>query len=154
MGELICLSLDGGFVVSGRWNFSSGVNVSDWNMLTVTGRDGDKVVDHRMCLLHKSEYEVVDNWQVLGMHSTGSMTVVAKGVFAPAHRALCMYEARGGDWFPGAHGNPHPVYRVPLSSLGSHGIGGVAVGNAQVALELRLRRGEGAQQTSRRRAAG
>jgi 3-hydroxy-9,10-secoandrosta-1,3,5(10)-triene-9,17-dione monooxygenase len=127
-----------GFVVSGRWNFSSGVNIADWNMLAVTVRDGDKVVDHRMCLLHKSEYEVVDDWQVLGMRSTGSMTVVAKDVFVPAHRALCMYEARGGDGFPGARGNPHPVYRVPLSTLGSHGIGGVAVGNAQAALELSI----------------
>ena len=62
---------DGGFVISGRWNFSSGVNVADWNMLAVTVRDGDKVVDHRMCLLHKSEYEVVDDWQVLGMRSHG-----------------------------------------------------------------------------------
>ncbi|HUN70431.1 MAG TPA: acyl-CoA dehydrogenase family protein [Burkholderiales bacterium] len=131
-------AVEGGFVVSGRWNFSSGVNVSDWNMLAVTVRDGDKVVDHRMCLLHKSEYEVVDDWQVLGMRSTGSMTVVAKDVFVPAHRALCMYEARGGDRFPGARGNPNPVYRVPLSTLGSHGIGGVAVGNAQAALELSI----------------
>jgi len=129
---------EGGFVVSGRWNFSSGVNVADWNMLAVTVRDGDKVVDHRMCLLHKSEYEVVDDWQVLGMRSTGSMTVVAKDVFVPAHRALCMYEARGGDRFPGARGNPDPIYRVPLSTLGSHGIGGVAVGNAQAALELSI----------------
>jgi 3-hydroxy-9,10-secoandrosta-1,3,5(10)-triene-9,17-dione monooxygenase len=127
-----------GFVVSGRWNFSSGVNVADWNMLAVTVRDGEKIVDHRMCLLHKSEYEVVDDWQVLGMRSTGSMTVVAKDVFVPAYRALCMYEARGGDKFPGARGNPHPVFRVPLSTLGSHGIGGVAVGNAQAALELSI----------------
>ena len=129
---------EGGFVIGGRWNFSSGVNVADWNMLAVTVRDGDKVVDHRMCLLHKSEYQVVDDWQVLGMRSTGSMTVVAKDVFVPAHRALCMYEARGGDRFPGARGNPNPIYRVPLSTLGSHGIGGVAVGNAQAALELSI----------------
>ena len=126
----------GGFTVSGRWNFSSGVNVADWNMLACIVRDGDKVIDHRMCLLHKSEYEVVDDWHVLGMRSTGSMTVTAKDVFVPEHRALCMYDARGGDGFPGAKGNPHPVYRVPLSALGAHGIGGAAVGNAQAALDL------------------
>ena len=126
----------GGFVISGRWNLSSGVNVADWNMVAVMVRDGDKVVNHLMCLLHKSEYEVVDDWQVLGMRSTGSMTVVAKEVFVPGYRALCMYDARGGDGFPGARGNPNPLYRVPLSALGAHGIGGVAVGNAQAALEL------------------
>jgi len=129
---------EGGFVVSGRWNFSSGVNIADWNMLAVTVRDGDRVVDHRMCLLHKSQYEIVDDWHVLGMRSTGSMTVVAKEVFVPAHRALCMYDARGGDAFPGAKGNPNPLYRVPLSALGGHGIGGTALGNAQAALELTL----------------
>lgn len=127
-----------GFLVSGRWNFSSGVNVADWNMLACIVRDGDKVIDHRMCLLHKSEYQVVDDWHVLGMRSTGSMTVVAKDVFVPEHRALCMYDARGGDGFPGAKGNPNPLYRVPLSALGAHGIGGAAVGNAQAALDLTI----------------
>jgi 3-hydroxy-9,10-secoandrosta-1,3,5(10)-triene-9,17-dione monooxygenase len=126
---------DGGFVVSGRWNFSSCVNVADWNMLAVTVRDGERVIDHRMCLLHKSEYEVVDDWNVLGMRSTGSMTVVARDVFVPEYKALGMYEARGGDKFPGAKTNPNPVYRVPLSALGGHGIGACAVGNAQAALE-------------------
>lgn len=130
--------VEGGFLISGRWNFSSGVNVADWNMLAVTVRDGEKIVDHRMCLLHKSEYQVVDDWHVLGMRSTGSMTVVAKDVFVPDYRALCMYDARGGDGFPGAKGNPNPLYRVPLSALGAHGIGGAAVGNAQAALDLTI----------------
>ena len=130
--------VDGGFLISGRWNFSSGVNVADWNMLAVTVRDGEKIVDHRMCLLHKAEYQVVDDWYVLGMRSTGSMTVVAKDVFVPDYKALCMYDARGGDGFPGARGNPNPVYRVPLSALGAHGIGGAAVGNAQAALDLTI----------------
>jgi alkylation response protein AidB-like acyl-CoA dehydrogenase len=95
-------------------------------------------VDHRMCLLPKSDYEIVDDWHVLGMRSTGSMTVVAKDVFVPEHRALAVYDARGGDGFPGARGNPNPIYRVPMSALAAHGIGGVAVGNAQAALELSI----------------
>jgi 3-hydroxy-9,10-secoandrosta-1,3,5(10)-triene-9,17-dione monooxygenase len=128
----------GGFTVSGRWNFSSAVNVADWNMLACIVRDGDKVVDHRMCLLHKSEYEVVDDWHVLGMRSTGSMTVVAKDVFVPEHRALSAYDLRGGVPFPGAKGNPNPIYRVPFSAMAAHGIGGVAIGNAQAALELSI----------------
>ena len=130
--------VSGGFQLSGRWNFSSGVNVAGWNMLACIVREGDKVVDHRMCLLPKTDYQVVDDWHVLGMRSTGSMTVVAKDVFVPEHRALCMYDARGGDGFPGAKGNPNPIYRVPLSALGAHGIGGAAVGNAQAALDLTI----------------
>jgi 3-hydroxy-9,10-secoandrosta-1,3,5(10)-triene-9,17-dione monooxygenase len=128
----------GGYTVSGRWNFSSCVNIAEWNMLAVTVREGERVVDHRMCLLHQSEYKIIDDWKVMGLRATGSMTVEAKDVFVPEHRALCMYETRGGDRFPGARGNPNPVYQVSANPLLGHGIGACAVGNAQAALELTL----------------
>lgn len=127
---------EGGFVVSGHWNFSSGVDPSEWNMLAVTVRDGDTVVDHRMCLLRRSEYEIVDDWRVLGMRSTGSKSVRTRDLFVPEHRALCMYTCRGSADFPGARVNPNPTYRIPLTTLGSHCLVGAALGNAQGALEL------------------
>ena len=130
--------VDGGFVVSGLWNFSSGVDASDWNMLAVMVRDGDRVVDHRMCLVPRNEYEIVDDWHVLGMRSTGSKSVKASEVFVPEHRALCMYLARGGSEFPGARVNSNPLYRVPLSALGSHCLSAAGVGNAQAALDLTI----------------
>jgi 3-hydroxy-9,10-secoandrosta-1,3,5(10)-triene-9,17-dione monooxygenase len=130
--------VDGGFVVSGKWNFSSAVNVAGWNMLACQVKDGDKVVDHRMCLMPKADYQVIDDWQVLGMRSTGSMTVVAKDVFVPEHRALRGAELRGGVPFPGEKGNPNPMYKVAFSAMAAHGIGGVAVGNAQAALDLSI----------------
>jgi 3-hydroxy-9,10-secoandrosta-1,3,5(10)-triene-9,17-dione monooxygenase len=134
--------VDGGFVIGGKWNFSSGVNIAEWCMLAVMVRgnesEGAKVIDHRMCLLDKSQYEVVDDWHTLGMRSTGSMTVIAKDIFVPEYRALCMYDIRGGDTFPGARGNPNPLYRVSLTALGGHGIAATALGNAMAALEHTL----------------
>jgi len=130
--------VDGGFVITGFWNFSSGVDAADWNMLAVTVRDGERVIDHRMCLVPRSDYEIVDDWHVLGMRSTGSKSVRATDVFVPEHRALCMYLARGGGEFPGARVNPNPLYRVPLSALGSHCLSAAGVGNAQAALELTI----------------
>src|ERR1700756_1656044 len=43
----------GGFIVNGRWPFSSAVDNSDWNMLAVTVYDdGGKVpIDWRLCLV-------------------------------------------------------------------------------------------------------
>ena len=134
--------IDGGFVISGKWNFSSGVNLAEWCMLAVIVRgnesEGDKVIDHRMCLLDKSQYEVIDDWHTLGMRSTGSMTVMVKDVFVPEYRALCAYDIRGGDTFPGARVNPNPLYQVSLNALGGHGIAATAVGNAMAALEHTL----------------
>ena len=130
--------VDGGFVISGFWNFSSGVDHGEWNMLAVMVRDGERVVDHRMCLVPKSDYEIVDDWHTIGMRSTGSKSVRATEVFVPEHRALSMYLARGGSEFPGARVNPNPLYRVPLAALGSHCLAGAGVGNAQAALELTI----------------
>jgi len=128
--------VDGGFLVSGFWNFSSGVDPSDWNMLATIVRAGDKVVDHRMCLVPKGDYEIVDDWQVLGMRSTGAKSVRATDVFVPELRALCMYLARGGSDFPGAGVNPAALYRVPIGAISSHCLAAAGVGNAQAALEL------------------
>ena len=128
--------VDGGLVISGYWNFSSSVDGAQWNMLAVTVKDGEQPVDWCMCLVPRPDYEIVDDWQVLGMRGTGSKSVRVKELFVPAHRALRMLLARGGDGFPGARTNPNPLYRIPLSGLGSHCIAGAAVGNAQAAIEL------------------
>src|SRR5438105_4512258 len=70
------------------------------------------------------------------MRSTGSKSVRATDVFVPEHRALCMYQARGGSEFPGASANPGALYRVPIGAISSHCLAAAGVGNAQAALEL------------------
>src|SRR5258706_10986413 len=107
-------------------------------MLAVMVREGEKVVDHRMCLVPRSEYEIVDDWNVLGMRSTGSKSVKATDVFVPEHRALSMYLIRGGTEFPGARVTDNPMFRVPLAALGSHCLAGAGGGNAQAALDLTI----------------
>jgi len=91
-----------------------------------------------MCLVPRSDYEIVDDWHVLGMRSTGSKSVRVTELFVPEHRALCMYLARGGSEFPGAQVNGNPLYRAPLSAFGSHCLAAAGVGNAQAALDLTI----------------
>src|SRR5438132_7788318 len=54
----------GGFIVNGRWPFSSAVDNSEWNMLAVTvyDDDGKTPIDWRLCLVPKSDYEIIDTW--------------------------------------------------------------------------------------------
>ena len=130
--------VDAGIRLSGHWNFSSGVESSQWNMLAALVREGDRVVDYLMCLVPCSEHEVIDDWHVLGMRGTGSRSVRVSDLFVPSHRVLSMLQARGGGDFPGAGVNPNPMYRIPMSALAAHCIGGVAVGNAQAALDLTI----------------
>ncbi len=126
-GEVV----DGGILLSGHWNFSSGVGSSTWNMLACVIRDASgKPVDYRMTVIPESEYEIVDDWQVMGLSGTGSMSVKCDKVFVPEHRALSMLRGRQ-EGFPGWKVNPAACYRIPFGGLAAHCILGTTIGNAQ-----------------------
>lgn len=127
---------EGGYRVSGRWNFSSGVNVATWNMLGITIQDGPNAGQQGLMVIPKSDYTIIDDWQVMGMRSTGSMTVEATDIFVPDYRIINSLDLRGGDSAPGCKTNPGAVFRAALSGFSGHVIAATLVGNAQAALEL------------------
>jgi 3-hydroxy-9,10-secoandrosta-1,3,5(10)-triene-9,17-dione monooxygenase len=130
--------VDGGFIVNGRWPFSSGVDNSDWNMLAATVLDGDKPVDSRLCLVPKSDYQIIDTWDAMGMVATGSKDVAANEVFVPDRRALALKECRGGFGHPGGALNRGPLFGIPIVAASSHPLAPAAIGAAEGALELFL----------------
>jgi 3-hydroxy-9,10-secoandrosta-1,3,5(10)-triene-9,17-dione monooxygenase len=129
---------EGGFIVNGRWPFSSAVDNSDWNMLAVTvyGDDGKTAVDWRLCLVPKSDYEIIDTWYAMGMAATGSKDVKVSELFVPERRALALARCRGGLEHPGAALNPGPLFRIPIVAASSHPLAPAAVGAAEGAYEL------------------
>jgi 3-hydroxy-9,10-secoandrosta-1,3,5(10)-triene-9,17-dione monooxygenase len=124
-----------GFVVSGRWPFSSGVDNSDWNMLAVTIYEDDKAVDWRLCLVPKSDYKVIDTWYAMGMVGTGSKDIEVKEVFVPERRALALQRCRGGLDHPGGKLNTGPLFRVPIVASAGHPLSATALGTAEGAFE-------------------
>ena len=128
-----------GFVVSGRWPFSSGVDNSTWNMLAVTIYEEDKPssppVDWRLCLVPKSDYRIIDTWYAMGMVGTGSKDIEAKEVFVPGRRALALARCRGGRDHPGASLNTGPLYKVPIVAAAGHPLSATALGAAEGAYE-------------------
>jgi 3-hydroxy-9,10-secoandrosta-1,3,5(10)-triene-9,17-dione monooxygenase len=131
---------EGGYIVNGRWPFSSGVDNSDWNMLAVTvlGDDGKTAVDWRLCLVPKSDYEIVDTWYAMGMAATGSKDVAVKELFVPERRALALQRCRGGLEHPGAALSTGPLFRIPIVAASSHPLAPSAIGAAEGAYEMFL----------------
>ncbi|RPI45239.1 MAG: acyl-CoA dehydrogenase [Betaproteobacteria bacterium] len=127
--------VDGGLVLTGKWGFSSGVDHSSWNMLACVVKADDKPVDWCMCLIPATDYEVIDDWQTLGMRATGSRSVRCAEVFVPDYRVVSYHLARPGHEFPGWKVNPNPMYRIPLSAFAGYGLAGCLIGNAQAALD-------------------
>ena len=119
---------EGGFIVNGRWPFSSAVDNSDWNMLAVSvyGDDGKTAIDWRLCLVPKSDYQIIDTWYAMGMAATGSKDIAVTELFVPERRALALAalprraRASGG----GAQSRPavpHPDRRRLQPSAGAGG---------------------------------
>ena len=130
--------VDGGFIVSGRWPFSSGVDNSDWNMLAATVFDGDRPFDSRLCVVPKSDYQVLDTWDAMGMGATGSKDVSATDVFVPDRRALALRDCRGGFDHPGGALNKGALYGIPIVAASSHPLAPAALGAAEGAYEIFL----------------
>jgi 3-hydroxy-9,10-secoandrosta-1,3,5(10)-triene-9,17-dione monooxygenase len=127
--------VDGGYVVSGKWPFSSGVDNSDWNMLAVTVYEGEQAVDWRLCVVPKSDYRVIDTWFAMGMAGTGSKDIEVSEVFVPERRALALTRCRGGLEHPGAALNDGPLFRIPIVASAGHPLSASALGAAEGAFE-------------------
>jgi 3-hydroxy-9,10-secoandrosta-1,3,5(10)-triene-9,17-dione monooxygenase len=125
----------GGFQVSGKWPFSSGVDNCAWNMLAVTVYEDNKAVDWRLCLVPKSDYRIIDNWHAMGMMGTGSKDIEVNEVFVPERRALALKQCRGGLEHPGAKLNSGSLFRIPIVAAAGHPLSPTALGAAEGAYE-------------------
>jgi 3-hydroxy-9,10-secoandrosta-1,3,5(10)-triene-9,17-dione monooxygenase len=126
----------GGYRLTGRWPFSSGVNSSSWNMLAgvVSSEDEADGVEYRVFLLKQDQYRIIDTWQSTGLRGTGSNDVEAKDEFVSQHMTLAVRDVTGGP-SPGSEVNPGALYALPVFALFPFVLSGVALGNAQACFD-------------------
>ena len=122
-----------GIRLAGRWRFSSNVDHCAGAILIamVPGANGPR---QHFAFLDRSQYEIEDTWNVVGLAATGSNDIVVKDAFVPAHRLLEILSTREGRT-PGAQANPHYLYALPLFAPFSHSLVGPALGAAEGALD-------------------
>lgn len=135
----------GGYLVSGRWGFSSGIVHADWLLgafkpdgdeASVPGASGASPRDEDAAdaefgrivvfLAPKAEAEVIDNWHVAGLQGTGSLDFSIDGRFVPAELTydLGTPATRGGA-----------LYRLGMPAFVSNEVPPFAVGLARRALD-------------------
>ena len=126
---------DGGYLLSGHWQFSSGCDYAKWLILATTGPEGPLGV-----LVPAPDFEIVqESWYVSGMQGTGSKDVIVRNAFVPAHRTLKSAEGMrpgvgDGSWSPAAyHGQRR--YSVPFGALIVWDLVAPAIGIAQGAID-------------------
>ncbi|HZO02971.1 MAG TPA: hypothetical protein VFB93_17380 [Burkholderiales bacterium] len=120
-----------GYVLSGRWPFSSGVDPSEWNMLAGLARlDENLPPEQRIFMVPRAQYKVIDTWFAGGLRGTGSNDVEVSEVFVPEHMTLAVADTKGGPT-PGSAANPAPLFQLPVFALFPYMLSGVALGIAE-----------------------
>jgi alkylation response protein AidB-like acyl-CoA dehydrogenase len=119
--------VEGGYRLTGKWPFASGIHHAHWAILGENVVMGDGTRDHLYFLVPASDYTVDDDWFVVGMSGTGSASIVAESIFVPAHRTLRNRDVAAGQ-SPGARVNAAPVYRMPLFGFAQLVLAAVPVG--------------------------
>jgi alkylation response protein AidB-like acyl-CoA dehydrogenase len=108
-------AVPGGFQLSGRWGFASGVDNADWGFLGgFLPTQGGK--EPAFFLVPRDECTIEDDWFTMGLAGTGSKTIVIENAFVPAHRIATFADLLTGR-APGTKVNSNPVYRQPMLAV-------------------------------------
>ena len=115
-----------GFIVNGRWRFSSGCMGADVLGVGIAPKEGDKLGLPRMAVLPQGAAHIEKNWDVSGLAGTGSHDIVVKDV-----------EVRE-DW-TFVRGGPstlqETMFRYPALSFATQVLTVVGIGIAGAALQ-------------------
>lgn len=107
---------DGGYMVSGKWSFTSNCDNTEWYLLGVTfpqEKEGARP-DAGFVVVPREQTTIEDDWFTVGLAGTGSKSVIIKDeVFVPAHRRITFAEASSNNP-PGAQVHANPLYKIPL----------------------------------------
>lgn len=98
--------VDGGYLVSGNWQFASGMALATHihSAIQVEGTG-----ELRVLAMPKSQVELVDNWDVLGLRATSSIDYHCDEIYVPAthtYSATTTTPANGGA-----------IYRIGLVNM-------------------------------------
>ncbi len=119
----------GGFVLNGRWMYSSGVVYTGWSIVGgFVEMDGGRR-QHHFFLVPASDRHVVDDWDAMGMAGSGSQSFDLKDCFVPEHRALDASLVGAGNP-PGAAVNAEPLHRMPIIGFTGTVLVSVSIGVA------------------------
>ena len=102
--------VDGGYLVSGVWDFASGIDFADWVIAAICVPVASGGTEERIALVEASEFAIeADSWDMLGARATGSKRVSLSRCFVPDHRTIRWADVQEGE-YPGAAVNRGPLY--------------------------------------------
>jgi 3-hydroxy-9,10-secoandrosta-1,3,5(10)-triene-9,17-dione monooxygenase len=127
---------DGTYLLNGFWPFASGNAAARWLLLgaEVFDEAGEKI-DEGDFAIPADDLERLDDWHVAGLAGTGSNSVRAKDVVAPAHRYISLPALLEGQTPAFARSDTPSVHRCQAGPALEMFIATSALGAARRSLE-------------------
>lgn len=132
--------VEGGLRVTGRFPFSSGCLHATWAMVGVSAPDISQTNSERFrtpyfCLVPRSDYEIIDDWHVMGLAGTASRTLVFDDVFIPSYR-IEMSGAMVNRYTKGEGLHKGPLWNAGYAATIGSALTPVFLGIADTMLEM------------------
>ena len=128
--------VEGGYNLSGHWNFSSGSPHATWiAALAPVGQPEQKMdasldrAGTRMMLIPREDVTFLDSWHVPGLRGTGSFSFELTDMFIPESRSYDPNETARESG---------PLYVIPRTLLFASGFATVALGVARGSLDTAM----------------
>ncbi|WP_168701312.1 acyl-CoA dehydrogenase family protein [Gordonia paraffinivorans] len=128
----VAIPVEGGFRLTGRWQFSSGTDHCDWIFLgaMVGDSEGKPLMPPTglHVILPRADYEIIeDSWDVVGLRGTGSKDIVVTDSFIPEYRVMRSAEVIDGTAAK-EYGVTETLYKMPWSTMFPLGITAATIG--------------------------
>lgn len=125
---------EGGFRLTGQWQWGTGILHADWVLAGAVVRDDEGSAAPLFFALPRDDVEAIDTWHVVGMCGTGSWDIRIDDVFVPDDRVVSMIDLVNAT---GESSRLHPgdLYRTPLIPVLGFAAGVPMLGAARMALE-------------------
>lgn len=130
MGGNVVPEGDGYRLTGGNGRFCSGIDYATWVIIGNAVKLPDGRMEPRFFVVPKSDIEVIDDWQVMGMRGTGSRSIRIANAYIPAERSCSLADMLAGTT-PGARVHEGAIFRMPFSSLAPFSIVGAPLGMAK-----------------------
>ncbi len=122
---------EGGYVLNGEWLTSSGCDHAAGGAF-VGGRvaeNGETVF--RSFWIQRKDFDIVDDWHVVGLAGTGSKKLIIKDVFIPDYRSHVI-----GAYDQQSHGQVENLYKMPFFYVFYAAVSSVIIGMARGMVDL------------------
>lgn len=128
--------VEGGFILSGRWGFSTGCDHCRWVLLgaLIPPANQGEPPEMRTFLVPRRDYSIEDAWHVFGLKATGSEDILVNRAFVPdyrTHKAVDGFLCQN----PGQVENDAPLFSLPWAQVFVRLVSTAAIGGARGAVQ-------------------